>query len=133
MEELGEELRALKGIGTPWEVQQSQLTWTLEGFQRLNHQPKSIYGLDLGPLHNVADVQLSLPVAPPTSISIIIIIIIIIIIAIIIIIIDIFFIYISNAISKVPYILPAPCSPNHPLPLFGPGVPLYWGLSSQWS
>jgi hypothetical protein len=29
MEELGEELRALKGIGTPQEGQQSQLTWTL--------------------------------------------------------------------------------------------------------
>jgi hypothetical protein len=41
---------------------------------------------------------------------------------------DIFFIYISNAISKVPYALPLPCSPTHPLPLLGPGVPLYWGI-----
>jgi hypothetical protein len=40
----------------------------------------------------------------------------------------IFFIYISNAIPKVPYTLPAPCSPTHPLPLLGPGVPLYWGI-----
>jgi hypothetical protein len=41
---------------------------------------------------------------------------------------DIFFIYISNAIPKVPYTLPPPCSPNHLLPLLGPGVPLYWGI-----
>jgi hypothetical protein len=33
----------------------------------------------------------------------------------------IFLIYISNAIPKVPH------NP-HPLPLFGPGVPLYWGI-----
>jgi hypothetical protein len=41
---------------------------------------------------------------------------------------DIFFIYISNAIPKVPYTLPLPCSPIHLLPLLGPGVPLYWGI-----
>jgi hypothetical protein len=41
---------------------------------------------------------------------------------------DIFFIYISNAIPKVPYTLPPPCSPTHPLPLLGPGIPLYWGI-----
>jgi len=41
---------------------------------------------------------------------------------------DIFFIYISNAIPKIPYILPPPCSPTHPLPLLGPGIPLYWGI-----
>jgi len=35
----------------------------------------------------------------------------------------IFFIYISNAIPKVPYTLP-PRSPSHTLPLLGPGVPL---------
>jgi hypothetical protein len=40
----------------------------------------------------------------------------------------IFFIYISNAIPKVPYTLPLPCSPTHPLPLLGPGIPLYWGI-----
>jgi hypothetical protein len=39
---------------------------------------------------------------------------------------DIFFIYISNAIPKVPYTLPMPCFPTHPLLLSGPGVPLYW-------
>ena len=38
---------------------------------------------------------------------------------------DIFFIYISNAIPKVPYTHPPPCSPTHSLPLLGPGFPLY--------
>jgi hypothetical protein len=41
---------------------------------------------------------------------------------------DIFFIYISNAILKVPYTLPMPCSPTHSLPLLGSGVFLYWGI-----
>jgi hypothetical protein len=41
---------------------------------------------------------------------------------------DIFFIYISNAIPKVSYTLPQPCSQNHPLPLPGPGIPLYWAI-----
>jgi hypothetical protein len=41
---------------------------------------------------------------------------------------DIFFIYISNAILKVPYTLPLPCSPTHPPPLPGPSIPLYWGM-----
>jgi hypothetical protein len=36
---------------------------------------------------------------------------------------DIFFIYISNAIKKVPYTLPPSCSPTHSLPLLGPGFP----------
>jgi hypothetical protein len=39
-----------------------------------------------------------------------------------------FIIYISNAILKVPYTLPPPCFPTHPLPLLGPGVPLHWGI-----
>ena len=39
----------------------------------------------------------------------------------------IFLIYISNDIPKVPHTLP-PTPPTHPLPLFGPGVPLYWGI-----
>jgi hypothetical protein len=34
----------------------------------------------------------------------------------------IFFIYISSAIPKAPY------SPNHTLPILGPGIPLYWGI-----
>ena len=37
----------------------------------------------------------------------------------------IFFIYISNAIPKVSH---TPHSPTHPLPLLGPGFPLYWGI-----
>jgi hypothetical protein len=41
---------------------------------------------------------------------------------------DIFFIYISNAILKVPYTLPLPCSPTHTLPPPDPGIPLYWGM-----
>jgi hypothetical protein len=41
---------------------------------------------------------------------------------------DIFFIYISNAIPKIPYTLPLPCSPPYPLLLLGPGIPLYWGI-----
>jgi hypothetical protein len=44
---VGEVLKALKGIGTPQEDQQSQLT--LWDAQRLNHQPKSMYSLDLCP------------------------------------------------------------------------------------
>jgi hypothetical protein len=39
----------------------------------------------------------------------------------------IFLIYISNAIPKVPHTHPPP-SPTLPLPLFGPGIPLYWGI-----
>jgi hypothetical protein len=48
----------------------------------------------------------------------------------------IFLNYISNAIPKVPHTLPPPHSPTHPFPLFGPGVPLYWGIYSlrvQWA
>jgi hypothetical protein len=41
---------------------------------------------------------------------------------------DIFFIYISNAILKVPYTLPLPCFPTYLLLLLGPGIPLYWGI-----
>jgi hypothetical protein len=41
---------------------------------------------------------------------------------------DIYFIYISNAIPKVPYTLPLSCSLTYPLPLLGPGDPLYWGV-----
>jgi hypothetical protein len=41
---------------------------------------------------------------------------------------DIFFIYISNAMLKVPYTLPLPCSSTHPLLLPDPDIPLYWGI-----
>ena len=61
----GEGLRNLEGIGTLQEDQQSQLTWTLGGFQRLNLEPKSINGLGVGPpCIYVADVQLGLYVCP---------------------------------------------------------------------
>ena len=35
--------------------------------QRMNHQPKSMQGLDLDPHTYVADVQLHLHVSPPTT------------------------------------------------------------------
>jgi hypothetical protein len=47
----------------------------------------------------------------------------------------IFLNYISNAIPKVPHTLHHH-SPTHPLPPFGPGVPLYWSIQSlhvQWA
>jgi hypothetical protein len=41
--------------------------WTLGGFQRLNHQSKSKYGVDLEPDTYVADVQPGLHVGLPTT------------------------------------------------------------------
>jgi hypothetical protein len=41
---------------------------------------------------------------------------------------DIYFIYISNAFSKVPYTLLLPCSLTHPIPLPDPSIPLYWDI-----
>jgi hypothetical protein len=41
---------------------------------------------------------------------------------------DMFFIYISNATLNISYTLPLPCFTTHPLPLPGPGIPLYWGI-----
>lgn len=67
MEELGEGLKDLEEMLTLHEDQQSQLTLNLEGSHSLNHQPKSIQGLDLGPYTCVADVQLGLHVAPLTT------------------------------------------------------------------
>jgi hypothetical protein len=48
---LEEGMRELKRTQTPQEEYQSQLIWTLGVFQKLNHQPKSKHGLDLGYLH----------------------------------------------------------------------------------
>lgn len=48
MEELRKGLMNLKKTGYPQEDQQSQLTWTLAGHKRLNYQPNSEHGLDLG-------------------------------------------------------------------------------------
>jgi hypothetical protein len=47
----------------------------------------------------------------------------------------IFLNYISNAIPKVPHTLPPTSLPTHSH-IFGPGVPLYWGIYSlrvQWA
>jgi hypothetical protein len=44
---------------------------------------------------------------------------------------DIFSIYISNAIPKVPYNLPLFSSQTHPLSIPGPGIPLYWREKSN--
>lgn len=49
MELLGDELKALKGIGTSQEDQENQLTWTSGSSQRLSHQQKIIHGLDCAP------------------------------------------------------------------------------------
>ena len=37
-----------KGMGTPWEDQESQVTWTLGSSQGLSHQPKRIHWLAWG-------------------------------------------------------------------------------------
>ena len=50
-------------IGIPTESM-NLVPW---GSQRLNHQPKSIHGLDLAPMPYVADVQLGLHVGPVTT------------------------------------------------------------------
>lgn len=55
MEELGEELKALKEMASTWEDQQDQLSWIPGSPQRL-----SIHGLDGGPTH-VAEGCLVLP------------------------------------------------------------------------
>jgi hypothetical protein len=51
IQELGAGLKVLKGIGTPQEDQQNQLTWTSGSSQRLSQQQKNTQGLDLGPWH----------------------------------------------------------------------------------
>ena len=61
-----------KGIGTLQEDQQSQLTWTSAGSQRVNNQPKNTQVLDLlpaPPYHTyTADMhKLDLHVDPPTT------------------------------------------------------------------
>ena len=67
MEEMGEGLKDSKRTGTPQEDQQSQLTWTLGGSQRLNHQRKYIHGLDLTPTPKIYEADMQLHVGlPPT-------------------------------------------------------------------
>lgn len=46
MEEVGEELKALKGLRTTHEDQQNQLTGIPGSSQSLSHQAKNIHGLD---------------------------------------------------------------------------------------
>jgi hypothetical protein len=58
-------IRIPEGIGTPQKDQQSQLTWTIAGSQKLNHQRKSIQGLPS--CTHVADVQLGLHVSSTTG------------------------------------------------------------------
>lgn len=48
---VGGRTEGLEGDRNSTGRQQSQLTWTLRGSQRLNHQPMSKLGLDLGPLN----------------------------------------------------------------------------------
>jgi hypothetical protein len=47
----GKGMREPERSRTPQENLQNQLTWAHGGSQRLSHQPKSMHGLDLGPLH----------------------------------------------------------------------------------
>lgn len=47
-----------RGVKTPQEDLQSQLTWVHGGSQKLNHQSKSMQGPDLGPYTFVMDMQL---------------------------------------------------------------------------
>ena len=51
MAELGEGLKALKGIATPWEDQQCQQTLTPGSTQSLSHQLMNIHRLDQDPWH----------------------------------------------------------------------------------
>jgi hypothetical protein len=67
MEELGKGLRDSKRAGTLQEDQQSIITWTWGGSQRLKQQAKSQQRLDLGPCTYVADEQLSHHVGSPTT------------------------------------------------------------------
>jgi hypothetical protein len=49
--ELGIEVSKPEGPRIPQEDLQNQLAWAHGGLQKLNHQPKSIHGLDLAPYH----------------------------------------------------------------------------------
>lgn len=68
LEKFRERLRNLNRIQIPQEDQHSQLTWTLGGSQRLNHQQKSLQELDVAPHKHTcaAHVQLGLHVGPST-------------------------------------------------------------------
>ena len=64
---LEEGLRDLNEIGSPEEDQQCQLTWTLRGSQKLDHQPKSKYELDLGPQNIYSRGAVGLYLGPPVT------------------------------------------------------------------
>jgi hypothetical protein len=67
MEKLGAGLRDMNRTETTHENQENPLTWTFGGFQRLNHQPKKIRGLDLALTSTyIADMQFGLHVGSPT-------------------------------------------------------------------
>jgi hypothetical protein len=51
VEEWEEGLKEPEESKTPQENLENQLTWAHRDSQRLNHQPESIRGMDLGPLH----------------------------------------------------------------------------------
>ena len=48
---LWEGLKESEGSRTPQECLQEQLTWAHRGLSRLNCQPESMLGMDLGPQH----------------------------------------------------------------------------------
>ena len=64
----GQELREPVVSGIPQEDLENQLTWAHGGSQRLNHKPKSMQRLDLGPCTFV-DVQLGLQLKPRLSLT----------------------------------------------------------------
>ena len=64
MKELEEGLKVLKGIGTPQEDQQNQLSWTLGCFQRLSHQPRTKLVWTEDPSTYIEESQLSLHMDP---------------------------------------------------------------------
>ena len=66
VEEVARELSKQKGSGIPQDIQ-SQLTWSYEGSQRLDHQPKIMLLQEVSLYTFVADVQLGLHVSPVTS------------------------------------------------------------------
>ena len=53
MEQFGQGLKAVKGMGTPHEDQQNQLTWTPGSSRRPSQQPKNTQGLEQGPLEHM--------------------------------------------------------------------------------
>ena len=59
---MGDSIGRVRGSRTPEEDLQSPLIWAHGDSQRLNHQPKRIKGLDLGPYTFIADMEVGLHV-----------------------------------------------------------------------